>query len=89
MPRSCNWQRVIYAGVHAIIGIAKLAIYSHTWIWHYVNQETQRRAFEQLYFVGQHERQLIMYLLDICMSYSTYLVIFTAHNFSRKALNFP
>ena len=35
-------------------------------------------AFEQFYFVGQHmhERQFI-YLLDIlCVSYSTYLVIF-------------
>ena len=47
--------------------------------------------FEQFYFVGQRERQLIMYSLDICMSYSTYLAIFKAHSGSRarEALNFP
>ena len=31
------------------------------------------------------DRQLIMYLLDICMSYST-LLIFAAHNGSRETL---
>ena len=30
-----------------------------------------------------------MYSLDIQASYSTYLAIFTAHNGSREALNFP
>ena len=44
--------------------------------------------FEQLYFVGQRERQPLMYSLGICVSYSTYLVIFMAHNGSREALNF-
>ena len=34
------------------------------------------QAFEQLHFVRQHERQLIMYSLDICVIYSIYLVIF-------------
>ena len=30
-----------------------------------------------------------MYSLDVCVSYFTYLAIFTAHNGSREALNFP
>ena len=33
-------------------------------------------TFKQLYIAEQHERQLIMNSLDICVSYSTYLSIF-------------
>ena len=39
------------------------------------------------YFVGQRE-EIIMYLLDLCVSCSTYLMIFMAHEGSREALNF-
>ena len=39
--------------------------------------------------VGQCEWQLIMYTLDVYVSYSTYLVIFTARDGSREAQNFP
>ena len=45
-------------------------------------------VFKQLYFVGQRERQLIMHLLDICVSYSTYLAISTAHNGPEFSLNY-
>ena len=30
----------------------------------------------------------LIYLLDVCVSYFTYLAIFTAHNGSREALAF-
>ena len=33
-------------------------------------QAKRLHAFEVHYLVGQHERKLIMYLLDMCMSYS-------------------
>ena len=47
-------------------------------------------GFKEVYLIGQHERQLTMYSLDLCVSYSTldFVAIFTAHNSSRKALNF-
>ena len=45
-------------------------------------------AFKQLYLVGQRKRQLIMYSLDMRVSYSIFRANFTAHNGSREALNF-
>ena len=44
--------------------------------------------FEQLYIVGQHEKHLVMYSLDLCVSYFAYLAIFMTHEGSREALNF-
>lgn len=54
----------------------------------YINQETVciRTA---LSLVGQHETQLLMYLLDIIMlRYSIFVATFTAHNVVREDLNF-
>ena len=55
------------------IPIAKLykAMYGYDITW-----AKRLQAFEQLHFVRQHERQLIMYSLDICVIYSIYLAIF-------------
>ena len=61
-----------------------IVVYSRMWLWHYRSQE-----FEQLSLVGWCEIQLVMYLLDLCVSYSTYLVTFKVRNGSREALSFP
>ena len=42
--------------------------------------------FEELYLVGQRKRQLIMYLMDMRMNFSVFLVTFTAYNGVREAL---
>ena len=42
--------------------------------------------FELLYFVQHHERQLILYSLDLRVSCSTYLTVFMAY---EGTLNFP
>ena len=66
-----------------------IAICSCAWIWHYVGH-----VFELVYnysdlFDIVKGRQLMMYLLDKCVSCSTHLAIFMAHEGSREVLNFP
>ena len=65
-----------------------IAIYYSSVCAHGIAQAKRLHVFELLYFVGQHERQCIMYSLDLCVSCSTYLAIFMAHECSREALNF-
>jgi hypothetical protein len=81
-----TWQRSTASKIQisrVVDGVLYIAQATYVYIRDYARQD-----FQPAIFVRESSTQLIMYSLDICVRYSTYLPIFKSQKGSIEALNF-